>query len=119
MHPRDHSREPVAPDRKRTPSPHPWLDVDIHSQARTRRSRRRRGGVSTAARTASSTWSSAPTACTPTPGHWSKGRTALVGDSAYCASSASGQGTSLALLGAYVLARELAAASGDHRTGFA
>ncbi|WP_327253715.1 FAD-dependent monooxygenase [Streptomyces sp. NBC_01244] len=50
---------------------------------------------------------------------WSKGRTALVGDSAYCASPASGQGTSLALVGAYVLAGELAAAGGDHTTGFA
>ncbi|MBT2454013.1 FAD-dependent monooxygenase [Streptomyces sp. ISL-86] len=51
--------------------------------------------------------------------HWSKGRTALVGDAAYCASPASGQGTSLALVGAYVLAGELAAAKGDHRTAFA
>ncbi|MFI5861396.1 FAD-dependent monooxygenase [Streptomyces sp. NPDC051546] len=51
--------------------------------------------------------------------HWSKGRTALVGDSAYCASPASGQGTSLALVGAYVLAGELAAAGGDHVAGFA
>ncbi|MFZ3498822.1 FAD-dependent monooxygenase [Streptomyces sp. 5.8] len=50
---------------------------------------------------------------------WSKGRTALVGDSAYCASPASGQGTSLALVGAYVLAGELAAAGGDHAIGFA
>ncbi|ACZ90170.1 FAD-dependent monooxygenase [Streptosporangium roseum] len=49
---------------------------------------------------------------------WSKGRTALVGDAAYCASPASGQGTSLALVGAYVLAGELAAAGGDHRAGF-
>lgn len=51
--------------------------------------------------------------------HWSKGRTVLVGDSAYCASPASGQGTSLALVGAYVLAGELVAAGGDHRAGFA
>ncbi|WP_433242771.1 FAD-dependent monooxygenase [Streptosporangium sp. CA-135522] len=48
---------------------------------------------------------------------WSKGRTVLVGDAAYCASPASGQGTSLALVGAYVLAGELAAA-GDHEAGF-
>jgi 2-polyprenyl-6-methoxyphenol hydroxylase-like FAD-dependent oxidoreductase len=39
---------------------------------------------------------------------WSKGRVALVGDAAYAASPASGQGTSLALVGAYVLAAELA-----------
>jgi 2-polyprenyl-6-methoxyphenol hydroxylase-like FAD-dependent oxidoreductase len=50
---------------------------------------------------------------------WSTGRTALVGDAAYGASAASGQGTSLALVGAYVLAGELAAADGDHTTGFA
>lgn len=50
---------------------------------------------------------------------WSKGRVALLGDAAYCASPASGQGTSLALVGAYVLAGELAAAGGDHTTAFA
>lgn len=50
---------------------------------------------------------------------WSDGRVALVGDAAYCASVASGQGTSLALVGAYVLAGELAAAGGDHVAGFA
>ncbi|WP_155355921.1 FAD-dependent monooxygenase [Acrocarpospora macrocephala] len=49
---------------------------------------------------------------------WSRGRVALVGDAAYCASPASGQGTSLALVGAYVLAGELAAA-GDLRAGLA
>ncbi|WP_157248958.1 FAD-dependent monooxygenase [Nonomuraea typhae] len=42
---------------------------------------------------------------------WSKGRVVLVGDAGYCASPASGQGTSLALVGAYVLAGELAAGS--------
>jgi 2-polyprenyl-6-methoxyphenol hydroxylase-like FAD-dependent oxidoreductase len=35
---------------------------------------------------------------------WSRGRVALVGDAAYCASPISGMGTSLALTGAYVLA---------------
>ncbi|MFC5831232.1 FAD-dependent monooxygenase [Nonomuraea insulae] len=43
---------------------------------------------------------------------WSKGRVVLVGDAGYCASPASGQGTSLALVGAYVLAGELAAGDG-------
>lgn len=40
---------------------------------------------------------------------WSKGRAALVGDAAYAPSFRSGQGTSIALVGAYVLAGELAA----------
>ncbi len=44
---------------------------------------------------------------------WSRGRVVLLGDAAYCASPMSGQGTSLALIGAYVLAGELAAASGE------
>lgn len=35
---------------------------------------------------------------------WSRGRVALVGDAAWCASPASGQGTSLALVGGYLLA---------------
>jgi 2-polyprenyl-6-methoxyphenol hydroxylase-like FAD-dependent oxidoreductase len=38
----------------------------------------------------------------------SRGRVALVGDAAYCPSPLSGQGTSLALVGAYVLATALA-----------
>ena len=50
--------------------------------------------------------------------HWSQGRVVLVGDAGYCASPMSGQGTSLALIGAYVLAGELAAASGNYRTAF-
>ncbi|MFD6415923.1 FAD-dependent monooxygenase [Streptomyces sp. NPDC060194] len=48
---------------------------------------------------------------------WSRGRVALVGDAAYCASPISGMGTSLALAGAYVLAGELA--GHPHRTAFA
>ncbi|MEU7150343.1 FAD-dependent monooxygenase [Streptomyces sp. NPDC045456] len=50
---------------------------------------------------------------------WSRGRVVLLGDAAHCASPASGQGTGMALVGAYVLAGELAAAGGDPRTGFA
>jgi 2-polyprenyl-6-methoxyphenol hydroxylase-like FAD-dependent oxidoreductase len=50
---------------------------------------------------------------------WSAGRVALVGDAAYCPSPASGQGTSLALVGAEVLAAELGAAGGDHGRAFA
>lgn len=54
---------------------------------------------------------------------WSQGRVALVGDAAYCCSPLSGQGTSVALLGAYVLAGELKEATADgvvdHELGFA
>jgi 2-polyprenyl-6-methoxyphenol hydroxylase-like FAD-dependent oxidoreductase len=48
---------------------------------------------------------------------WSAGRIALIGDAGYCASALSGQGTSLALVGAYVLAQELGRA--DHEEAFA
>jgi 2-polyprenyl-6-methoxyphenol hydroxylase-like FAD-dependent oxidoreductase len=50
--------------------------------------------------------------------HWSNGRVAVVGDAGYCASPISGAGTTLALVGAYVLAGELAAHV-DHRDAFA
>ncbi|QFY13105.1 FAD-dependent oxidoreductase [Nonomuraea phyllanthi] len=50
---------------------------------------------------------------------WTRGRVALVGDAAYSPCSLSGMGTGLALVGAYVLAGELAAAGGDHRAAFA
>ncbi|NUP10574.1 MAG: FAD-dependent oxidoreductase [Polyangiaceae bacterium] len=49
---------------------------------------------------------------------WSVGRTALVGDAAYSSSPMSGQGTSLAIVGAYVLAGELASAGGDYAEGY-
>jgi len=49
---------------------------------------------------------------------WSKGRIALLGDAAYCASPISGMGTSLGLCGAYVLAGELGRHA-DHRQAFA
>ncbi len=52
-------------------------------------------------------------------GSWSTGRVALAGDAAYCATPLSGQGTGIALVGAYVLAGELAGAGGDHVTAFA
>lgn len=51
--------------------------------------------------------------------HWSQGRVALVGDAAACPSPLAGQGSSMALVGAYVLAGELAAARGDHAAAFA
>jgi 2-polyprenyl-6-methoxyphenol hydroxylase-like FAD-dependent oxidoreductase len=50
--------------------------------------------------------------------HWSRGRVALLGDAGYCATPLTGMGTSLALVGAYVLAGELATAKGDHRIAF-
>lgn len=48
---------------------------------------------------------------------WSRGRVAVVGDAAYCASPLSGMGTNLALVGAYVLAGELSRAG--HEQAFA
>ncbi|WP_063130962.1 FAD-dependent monooxygenase [Nocardia fusca] len=50
---------------------------------------------------------------------WSRDRTVLLGDASYCASPMSGIGTSLALVGAYILAGELAAADGDHTRAYA
>ncbi|MEV4926136.1 FAD-dependent monooxygenase [Streptomyces roseoverticillatus] len=51
---------------------------------------------------------------------WTTGRTALVGDAGYCPSPLSGQGTSLALVGAYVLAAELGKRDGGgHAAAFA
>lgn len=52
-----------------------------------------------------------------TVGEWSRGRAALVGDSAFGGSV--GMGTSMAVVGAYVLAGELAAAGGEHTHAFA
>lgn len=50
---------------------------------------------------------------------WSRRRVTLVGDAGYCPGPAVGGGTSLAVLGAYVLAGELARADGDHLRAFA
>lgn len=49
---------------------------------------------------------------------WSRGRVTLLGDAGYCGSPLAGLGTSMALVGAYVLAGELAAARGDHEVAF-
>jgi 2-polyprenyl-6-methoxyphenol hydroxylase-like FAD-dependent oxidoreductase len=47
---------------------------------------------------------------------WSRGRVTLCGDAGYCASPLSGMGTSLALVGAYVLAGELGRAGDGLKT---
>lgn len=49
--------------------------------------------------------------------HYTLGRVALIGDSAY-GNTLGGFGTGLAMVGAYVLAGELALAGGDHRAAF-
>ena len=51
--------------------------------------------------------------------HWSRGRITLVGDAVHCGSPLAGHGTALAMVGAYVLAGELAATDGDHVRAFA
>ncbi|MGB8390468.1 FAD-dependent monooxygenase [Mycobacterium sp.] len=50
---------------------------------------------------------------------WSRRRVTLVGDAGYCPGPAVGGSTSLAVLGAYVLAGELARAGGDQLRAFA
>lgn len=49
---------------------------------------------------------------------WTKGRVALVGDAGYCASPQSGQGSNMALVGAYILAGELKEAKGNYIEAF-
>jgi 2-polyprenyl-6-methoxyphenol hydroxylase-like FAD-dependent oxidoreductase len=49
---------------------------------------------------------------------WSRGRVVLLGDAGYCGSPLAGHGTALSLVGAYVLAGELAAHDGDHARAF-
>ncbi|MFD6155826.1 FAD-dependent monooxygenase [Nocardia sp. NPDC060256] len=44
---------------------------------------------------------------------WSKGRVVLLGDAGYCGSPLTGNGTAMALIGAYVLAGEIATHAGD------
>jgi 2-polyprenyl-6-methoxyphenol hydroxylase-like FAD-dependent oxidoreductase len=50
---------------------------------------------------------------------WSAGRAVLVGDAGWCASPLSGMGTGMAVIGAYVLAGELAEADGNYEVAFA
>jgi 2-polyprenyl-6-methoxyphenol hydroxylase-like FAD-dependent oxidoreductase len=50
---------------------------------------------------------------------WSRGRVTLVGDAGYCPGPGVGGSTTLAVVGAYTLAGELARADGDHVRAFA
>ena len=50
--------------------------------------------------------------------NWTKGRVALLGDAAACASLLSGEGTGLAMTEAYVLAGELKRANGNYEAAF-
>jgi 2-polyprenyl-6-methoxyphenol hydroxylase-like FAD-dependent oxidoreductase len=49
---------------------------------------------------------------------WSRGRVTLVGDAGYCPSLLSGKGSTLAMVGAYILAGELKEANGDYQQAF-
>jgi 2-polyprenyl-6-methoxyphenol hydroxylase-like FAD-dependent oxidoreductase len=50
---------------------------------------------------------------------WCRGRVVLVGDAAFCVSLLAGQGSALAMAGAYILAGELHRAAGDYYSAFA
>ena len=49
---------------------------------------------------------------------WSHGRAVLLGDAGYCPALLTGQGSTLAMMGAYILAGELKVALGDHKLAF-
>jgi 2-polyprenyl-6-methoxyphenol hydroxylase-like FAD-dependent oxidoreductase len=49
---------------------------------------------------------------------WCKGRIALLGDACGCLTLLAGQGSHMAMVGAYTLAHELQRAEGDHRAAF-
>jgi len=51
--------------------------------------------------------------------HWYQGRVALLGDACGCLTLLAGQGSHMAMAGAYVLARELTRHCGDHIAAFA
>ena len=50
---------------------------------------------------------------------WSQGRVVLLGDAGYCPALLSGQGSTLAMVGAYILAGELSVSLGDYQRAFA
>jgi 2-polyprenyl-6-methoxyphenol hydroxylase-like FAD-dependent oxidoreductase len=49
---------------------------------------------------------------------WCHGRAVLLGDAGYCPALLTGQGSTLAMMGAYILAGELKVALGDHKLAF-
>jgi 2-polyprenyl-6-methoxyphenol hydroxylase-like FAD-dependent oxidoreductase len=51
--------------------------------------------------------------------HWHQGRVALVGDASGCLTLLAGQGSHMAMAGAYVIARELERHNGDYASAFA
>jgi len=55
----------------------------------------------------------------PKHGLWTRGRVTLIGDAAFCVSLLAGQGSALAMIGAYILAGELRRANGDYSKAFA
>lgn len=52
-------------------------------------------------------------------GSWTRGRVTLLGDAAFCVSLLAGQGSALAMVGAYILAGELHRAGSDYATALA
>jgi|SRR5579872_1649800 len=55
----------------------------------------------------------------PSPDLWTRGRVTLVGDAASCVSLLAGEGSGLAMVAAYLLARELEQADGNYAAAFA
>jgi 2-polyprenyl-6-methoxyphenol hydroxylase-like FAD-dependent oxidoreductase len=51
--------------------------------------------------------------------HWTQGRVAVIGDAGYCPSPISGMGTTLAIIGAYILAGEIGASNGEYQSALA
>ncbi len=51
-------------------------------------------------------------------GRWNKNRIVLLGDAAHCITLLSGQGASMAMTGAYILAEKLSKAQGDYTKAF-
>ena len=52
-------------------------------------------------------------------GSWTRGRVTLLGDAAFCVSLLAGQGSALAMVGAYILAGELHRAGSDYAAALA